>query len=374
MSGFAACARRPLVAVLALGLLAGCGGEDARDDAAQSGEPVAAPAQQAARIAAIRLQSGNPPHFALVTVADDGSNLRVLARAPADDIERISSQAWSPDAKQVYFVGVLAEREGDRFIYYESDAFAVAADGGEPRRITSSRDVQAAVPSPDGRTLLVARDEHPGRRPFTSSLWLYDANGKNERRLLDAKDGRLDRPGSWSPDGRAIGFTRCSFLLPAPDGFVSNSCAVYTVSPDGSRLRKLAERSSEPAFSPDGRTIAFVSDRDEHGKLRAGEDEDVFANELYVMTATGAEQRRLTRSATLAEAAPVWSADGSRIAFAREGPAAFQQQLMVVKADGSCPTLLVGDASNYDVGAPSFSTPVWRPGRVAGDLAPLACD
>jgi len=331
-----------VVSFLALGLLAGCGDKDARRDAAQSGQPVTAPAQQEPRIAAIRWFFGNPPRFALVTAADDGSKQRVLVEAPAGELQRLRSPTWSPDAKQVYFIGVLAEREGDRFVYYESDAYAVSPEGGEPRRITTSRDVEAAVPSPDGRTLLVARIEHPGRRPFTSGLWLLDADGGNERRLLDAEGGKLDRPGSWSPDG--------------------------------SGLRQVAERSSEPAFSPDGRSIAFVSDRDEHGSLRAGEDEDVFANELYVTRADGGNLRRLTRTESLAEAGPAWSPDGTRLAFAREGPAAFQRELMVVKADGGCPTRLIGDASDHSGKTPSFESPAWRPGRLTGDLAPLACD
>ena len=135
-----------VVSFLALGLLAGCGDKEARRDDAQSGQPVTAAAQQEPRIAAIRWFFGNPPRFALVTSADDGSRQRVLVEAPAGELQRLRSPTWSPDAKRVYFVGVLAEREGDRFVYYESDAYAVSPEGGEPRRITTSRDVEAAVP------------------------------------------------------------------------------------------------------------------------------------------------------------------------------------------------------------------------------------
>ena len=218
------------------------------------------------------------------------------------------------------------------------------------------------------------RDEHPGERPFTSAMWLTHSDGGDEQRLLSSKEGRVDFAGSWSPDGRTIAFTRCTFSPPGPRGFVANTCAVYTVSPDGSRLRKLAARSSQPAFSPDSQVIAFVSDRDEHGKLPRGEDEEAFANELYVMDADGGNQRRLTNSERLDETAPTWSPDGSRIAFAREGPARFNKQLMVVKRDGTCPTRLIGNAGNERIGAPWFFAPAWRPGRLTGELAPLACE
>lgn len=342
-----------VVALLALCLLAGC-------DTGPSG--------QEASIAAVRVRPGNPPSFnpprvALVTVREDGSNLRVLVEAPTGGVRRIGSPAWSPDRQSVYFVGELREREGDRFVYFEADVFVVDARGGEPRRVTTTRDVVGAVvPSPDATTLLVARDEHPGERPFTTGLWLVDVNGGDERRLLPAEDGQLDQPGSWAPDGRTIAFTRCRDVPPGELGFIENTCAVHTVSPDGSGLRKLADRSSQPAFSPDGRSIAFVSDRDEHGEHAVGSDEVQFANDLYVMDADGGAQRRLTESESLDEGTPSWSPDGSRIAFAREGPARFVEQLMVVDADGTHQRVLVGDAAASGP-APSYSSPGWQPSR-----------
>jgi Tol biopolymer transport system component len=370
--------QRRLVALLAVSLLAGCDGGADRPAAPATTGPSAAPPQETALVVATRLRPGNPPRVALVTLSDDGSNLRVLFEAPEGAIERLGPfgpSAWSPDAERVYFVGVLGEREGDRFRYYDADVFVVDASGGLRRRVTNWGDVHLAIPSPDGRTLLVEREEHPGKRPFTSGLWLVDVSGRNARRLVDAENGRLDRAGSWSPDGLTIAFTRCTFEWPDRHGFMKNTCGVYAVSPDGSGVRRLAERSSQPAFSPDGESIAFVSDRDDNGELARGEDESSFANELYVMDADGDDQRRLTETESLDEAAPAWSPDGARIAFAREGPARFVDQLMVVKADGTCPTLLIGDASRTATNAtPWFSFPAWRPGRLIGELASLDCD
>jgi Tol biopolymer transport system component len=359
------------VGAVLLGLLVGCGGENAEPRVSPSGAPLTAGEQRAARLLAVRLQPGNPPRSALLSLRDDGANVRVLAKAPAGAIRRIGSPEWSPDGR-VYFIGVLDERAGDRFTYSEADVFSVEASGGDPRRITTSRDLTAVVPAPDGRTLVAARDEHPGKRPLTFGLWLMDSDGGHLRRLLDAEDGQLDLPGSWSPDGKTIAFARCPFQLPDEHGLVENTCAIYTVSADGSGLRKLADRSDQPAFSVDGRRIAFVSDRDEHGKHATGSDEEAFANELYVMDADGGNQRRLSKTESLDESAPAWSPDGSRIAFAREGPARFSDQLMVARADGTCSTRVIGDAADEE--APWFSLPAWRPGRLAGDLAPLACD
>jgi Tol biopolymer transport system component len=153
-----------------------------------------------------------------------------------------------------------------------------------------------------------------------------------------------------------------------------NTCDVFAVAPDGSGLRKLAERASMPAFSPDGGEIAFVGDRDENGTHRTGSDEQAFANDLYVMDADGSDVRRLTETESLDEQTPAWYPDGSVIAYAREGPNDFEKQLMLVKADGSCETRIAGDASARNaIETPSFEQPAWRPGRITGEAPALDC-
>jgi Tol biopolymer transport system component len=203
-----------------------------------------------------------------------------------------------------------------------------------------------------------------GRGPFdvTSRLWSMTADGEDARPLLDAAKGQVDIPGSWSPDGRLLAFTRCLVVPPDDRGRTTNTCGVYVVAADGHKLHKLADRSGAPVFSPDGERIAFVTDRDEYGLHRTGEDEEDFANELYVMDADGSHPRRLTKSDQVDESSPSWSADGEWIAFAREG-SNFLNQLMVTKSDGSCAYPLVGDGSHGDV---SYDSPAWRPGRVVG--------
>jgi Tol biopolymer transport system component len=347
-----------LVVVLAVAA-AGCGA----DDGPEAAKPVVAPNQRVSTIAAVKLVFGNPPRFDLVTFSADGRQMRSLLHVPAKEITRLSTPAWSPDAKRVYVVGVGAERNTGSFVYYESDLYSVTADGADLRRLTSTHDIGAVAPSPDGRRLVVARQTF-GRGPFnvTSRLWSMTTDGEDARPLLDSAKGRVDYPGSWSPDGRELAFTRCRIVPPNEQGRTENTCGVYVVSADGSNLHKLADRSSFPAFSPDGERIALVTDRDESGLHRTGEDEEDFANELYVMNADGSHARRLTRSDQIDESSPSWSADGEWIAFARER-ASFVNQLMVTKSDGSCAHSLVGDGSDGDV---SYDSPVWQPGRVVG--------
>jgi Tol biopolymer transport system component len=344
-------------------LAVGCGAHGEQDAGGQR----SAPPQRASTIAALKLQFGNPPRFEVVTFTDNGSEVRSLVQVPENGVERLSGPVWSPDAKTIYLVGVGAERHGKTFVYYESDLYSLPAGGGDLRRLTTSRDIGAVAASPDGRQLVVARQDFThGYFDVTSRLWLMSSDGEAAHPVLDSEKGRLDLPGSWSPDGKTIAFTRCRVQAPDSRGRRANTCSLYVVSPDGSGLRRLTTRSSGAAFSPDGKHIAFVSDRDENGIHRTGEDEEDFANELYVMDADGSNPRRLTKTRELDESRPAWSPDGKWVAYAREGPATFVQQVMVTKSDGSCSRVLAGDARHSTEPLLSYESPAWRPGRVIG--------
>jgi TolB protein len=86
---------------------------------------------------------------------------------------------------------------------------------------------------------------------------------------------------------------------------------LYVVQPDGSGLRQLTHneesrttqaRDEQPALSPDGRTVAFVSTRDHPGN-------PLSSYELYVIGLDGRGERRLTRTAR-GEGLPQWTPDG----------------------------------------------------------------
>ena len=106
-----------------------------------------------------------------------------------------------------------------------------------------------------------------------------------------------------SPDGRTVLYTVATKDL----GRAKREAHVWSLSLDGGEPRQLTyseKAESSPTFSPDGRSIAFVS-------TRSGD-----AN-LYLMPADGGEARPLTKLST-GIADPVWSPDGKWIAFATD--------------------------------------------------------
>ncbi len=105
-----------------------------------------------------------------------------------------------------------------------------------------------------------------------------------------------------SPDGRTIIAPITRFVVEEDKSYVD----LWRWNADGTSQRRFttdAANDGAPAISPDGRYVAFVSQR--------GDDK---AQQLYVMSLEGGEARRLTKLATGVQS-PKWFADGKRLAF-----------------------------------------------------------
>jgi Tol biopolymer transport system component len=234
-----------------------------------------------------------------VYVLDLGSGqAHRVTRDPADDRE----PAWSPDGRRIAFVSERIHGPSG----YSSDLYVINADGSGERRLT--HDLQAAsypAWSPDGRKIV-----YFGRAGYYGT-YVVNADGSGQRRL---GPGALEH--SWSPDGHRIAYL---------DGR-SGTFQLYVMNADGTAMHYLA-RGAEPSWSPDGSKIAFIADpagaRSVPAKL---------SPEIYVINADGTGLKRLTNNRAWDEV-PAWSPDGRMIAFhsLRDG----YSEIYVMNPDGS---------------------------------------
>ena len=132
---------------------------------------------------------------------------------------------------------------------------------------------------------------------------------------------------------------------------------IYMMNPDGEQIIQLTDEpkyDGEPAWSPDGKRITFVSYRD----LKQIPERGVIRGEIYVMNADGTNPINLTRSVEKAERVSTWSPDGKKIAFTSaelfDGQALVDSDIFVIDADGGDPINL----TNHDA---LDQTPDWSP-------------
>ena len=164
-----------------------------------------------------------------------------------------SEPALSPDGRQIAFAW-----DGPKKDNY--DIYIRLVEGGAVVRLTSDpAPDHAPAWSPDGQRLAFLRD---------SAIYLIPALGGVERKLVQMPRGslflNLSAPTSisWSPDGRFLAFNS------AQDG----APAIWIVSTESGEYHRASTPPKgyymelSPAFSPDGRTLAYIRARDSYGR------------------------------------------------------------------------------------------------------------
>lgn len=259
--------------------------------------------------------------------------------------------------------------------------FVAGADGRQPPVQLSQ--AQATVldfaVAPDSSQIAYTVFTNDQQMSGTADLWLMNADGSNQRMLLACPEAMCSRP-VWTPDGRRLVYERREILNPgAPPGnprlwwLDMGSGQTVPVFQDSQLLGLFA------AISPDGRWLSYVSPTDQGIQLynladgsgllvpnkmgtavswHPRSDRIALADIVTAETDWGVvisavsipdgNVTMLSRSAQggldVDDSSPVWSPDGSRLAFGRkQARSAMGRQLWLMDADGTAVVPLSGD-------------------------------
>jgi len=251
-------------------------------------------------------------------VNEDGTDLQILTGGETPAFQNIFELSWSPDGTKLAFRSYCCNRQG-RDIYSELRVMdADGTNGVQLARVSGQRPYSW---SPDGSRIVFSNGP-------TKDIRIVNTDGTNQRRLadIDAEYGPI-----WSPDGKqiAVGVTSSS----------ENRKEIWVFGADGKNKRRVASSDYEFGTPRQRGEVGFSWSQD--GSQIAYFDVQGTDVVLTVMDADGSNQRQIT---TLegTHSPPVWSPDGTRIAYStgwvtvrQNGTTSIALALWVTFADGT---------------------------------------
>jgi len=260
-------------------------------------------------------QSNRDGDYEIFIVHLDGSNLRQLTNNRVDD----KYPAVSPDGRRIAYQ--VHAGEGERW-----EIVVMDIDGRNQTQLTNTGGWNRLPAwSPDGRQIAFLSD-----RSGRLTLHVMDADGQNVRRI--GATGERDGHVSWSVSNRLVYNT---------GGDSSRSWRIVAVDLDGGNLQSLTGNGNwSPEWSPDGRSVVFVSSR-VGGDANPG---------IFLINDDGSNQRLLFDSPDY-EWGARWSGDGQAILFTRS--TGNRDSIYMVPVSGGSPVLIT-DRGSY---------PAWVNGR-----------
>jgi Tol biopolymer transport system component len=260
------------------------------------------------------------------------SAMTIVALLLALGTAKEAKATFPGDNGRIAFASNRTSGEGVNNPEGDFEIFTMNPDGTELAQLTQNAAFDFEW-SPDGQKLAFESD-----RDLFSDIFVMNADGSAQTNVTNNR--AFDRSPTFGADGDKIAYdSNLSTGVDNPTG----DTEIFTVNLDGTDLRQLTNntaRDLHPDYAPDGRKLAFVSDRD-------------FAPGVYTMNADGSKQRKSSRGSGVAFASPGWSPDGARIAFTSDQEGGYD--IYVMRANGS------GQKRLTINGVPTDSGPVFSP-------------
>jgi Tol biopolymer transport system component len=237
----------------------------------------------------------------LFVIAADGTSELQLTHTP----EHESPEGWTSHGKQVLF---------SIFTNDTTRLYAIDLDGKNQREIGSVPGRAPAI-SPDGKRVVYMAGSWTSMRLMVSAL-----DGSNAQQITDGSSVAWNN--QWSPDGERIAFTGRNDP--------KSELAVFVMKSDGSERRQVthippAEGGAQwPVWSPDGRQLAIQVS----GRLQKNT-----AHIWIVEVATGVARKLAAHDQPYLDETPSWFPDGKRIAFQSDRTG--RMEIWVMNANGS---------------------------------------
>ena len=254
----------------------------------------------------------------------------------------------SPDGRRIAFVVTRVDLEANR---YSSTVWLAAADGSSPPYPLTSGEHGDGQPawSPDGRRLAFTRQREDGE----SSLHVLPIDGPGETVTICVRPEAIGQP-AWSPDGTRLAFAsreRTSRYAEGDDDrarpprridrlfsrlddvgwIIDRPRSVFVVPADGSGTARLVAggpyEHGDPAWSPDGRTLAVTAARSKDWDLELIDDVHL----VDVDEVDGAPRPLTARG--LSHSLPAFGPDGSLIATLAQDNRVIHSHAQVVVLD-----------------------------------------